>query len=157
MIRSLEELERVRGECQTMVTYRALASAGAAAVPVPGVDFAADMSLMLELIPAINRRFGLTRDQIDELDPQTREKIAVIITSLGSNLIGSYITKELIIQMLKRAGISLGAATVAKYIPFIGTAFSSSVSFGVMKYLGNSHVDDCYNVIKRLFLLENNH
>lgn len=39
---------------------------------------------------------------------------------------------------------------MAKYIPFVGSAASATVSFGAMKWMGNSHVTDCYEVIKRL-------
>jgi len=150
MIEDLKELDRVRDECRSMVTKRSLASAAAAAVPVPGVDLAADLGLMMELIPAINRRFGLSAEQIDQLDPQTKSRLAVVISSVGSNLIGNYVTKEVVVQLLKRAGISLGTASVAKYVPFVGTAVASSLSFGVMKWLGNSHIDDCHAVVRRL-------
>lgn len=150
MIENKKDLDRVRQKCRRMVTKRSLASAAAAAVPLPGVDLAADLGLMMELIPTINRRFGLSPEQIDELDAQTKSKLAVIITSVGSDLVGTYVTKEVVIQLLKRAGISLGTASAAKYVPLVGTAVASSLSFGVMKWLGNSHIDDCYDIVERL-------
>jgi hypothetical protein len=56
-----------------MVTSRAGLSAGAAMVPIPGADIGADVTLLLEMIPAINRKFGLTPEQIDQLDPQIKK------------------------------------------------------------------------------------
>jgi uncharacterized protein (DUF697 family) len=144
------ELDQIRDDCKTMVTRRATASAAAAVVPVPGVDVAADVAIMLELLPAINRKFGLSPDQIDQLDPAIKAKILVIITSIGSQLVGKVITKELITKLLKKVGIRVTIKQVSKYIPIIGQTLSASISFGAMKYLGNSHIDECYLVCKRV-------
>lgn len=146
---NLSELDRIKAECKSMVTKRASASGLAAAVPVPGVDITADIGIMLELLPAINRKFGLSHDQIDQLDSETKKVLLVLITSAGSELVGKVITKQVIAKLLKKIGSKIAVKQVAKYVPFIGTAVSAGISFGAMKYLGNSHIDDCYNVAKR--------
>jgi hypothetical protein len=56
---TITDLNRIREECKSMVTKRATASAAAAELPVSGADVAADVAIMLELLPAINRKFGL--------------------------------------------------------------------------------------------------
>ena len=94
------ELERIKEECKSMVNKRATASAAAAVVPVPGMDIGADVTIMMELLPAIiYRKFGLSPEQIDQLDATSKAQILVIITSLGSKLVGSIITKEAITIM----------------------------------------------------------
>ena len=146
---SLKELERIRDECKSMVTTRAGLSAGAAIVPVPGADIGADVMLLLEMIPMINRKFGLAPEQIDHLDPQIKKLILVAATSIGSEMIGKLLTKEIILQVLKRLGIRVASKQVAKYIPILGQAVAATISFGAMKMVGNSHVDDCFEVAKR--------
>ena len=146
---SIEELDRIREECKSMVTKRAGISAGAAIVPVPAADIGVDVMLLLEMIPAINRKFGLDAGQIDELDPQTKKMVLVLVTSIGSELIGKVITKEIVIQILKKLGIRIASKQVSKYIPVLGQAVAASISFGAMKMLGNSHVDDCHEVARR--------
>ena len=143
---SKTDLDKVRDECKSMVTTRAGLSGAAAVVPVPGADIGTDVAILLEMIPMINRRFGLTPEQIDDLDPQTKKLILIAITSIGSEMIGKVITKQLIMQVLKRIGISVATKSVAKWVPIIGQAIAASVSFGAMKLVGNSHVDDCYQV-----------
>lgn len=147
--RTLNELNELRDQCKSMVTMRAGLSAGAAVVPIPGTDIGADVALLIEMIPAINRKFGLTPEQIDDLDPQVKKVILVAITSIGSELIGKMVTKQLIMQVLKRVGIRVATKSVAKFIPILGQALAASISFGAMKMVGNSHVDDCYEVAKR--------
>jgi uncharacterized protein (DUF697 family) len=147
--KTLEDLNRIREECRSMVTKRASASALAAAIPVPGADIGADVAIMLELLPAINRKFGLTPEQIEQLDEETKKIILVLITSIGSELVGKTITKQLITKLLKKAGARIATKQVTKYIPFIGQAVSAGISFAAMKYLGNSHIEECYEVAKR--------
>ena len=147
--RTIEELNAIRDECKSMVTTRATLSAGAAVVPIPGADIGADVTLLIEMIPAINRKFGLTPEQIDHLDPQIKKIILIAITSIGSEMVGKMVTKQLIMQVLKRVGIRVATKSVAKYIPVFGQVLAASISFGAMKLVGNSHVDDCYEVAKK--------
>jgi len=147
---SVDELRRIRDECKSMVTKRASVSGAAAAIPLPGVDIGSDVALLLEMIPAISRRFGLSQEQIETQDPQIKGLILVAITSVGSEMVGKTITKQLIIQLLKQVGVRLTAKQAAKSLPIIGSVISAAISFTAMKYLGNNHVDDCYFVAKRV-------
>jgi hypothetical protein len=62
---TVDELDRVRKACRAMVRRRAATSGGLTLVPLPGIDVAGDVALLMELIPAINRKFGLTPEQIE--------------------------------------------------------------------------------------------
>lgn len=146
---SLDELERIRRECRSMVTSRAGLSAGASVLPLPGADIGADVALLLEMIPAINRKFGLTPEQIDQLDPHVRTVILVTVTSIGSELIGKLITKKLVLLAMKKLGGRLAGKSVARFVPFVGQAIAASISFGAMRMLGNAHIDDCYAVARQ--------
>jgi uncharacterized protein (DUF697 family) len=148
--KTISELDSIKEECKSMVNKRASASAAAAVVPVPGVDVGADVAIMMELLPAINRKFGLSPEQIDQLDSAIKGQILVIISSLGSKLVGKLITKETVVLLLKKVGTRIAVKSVTKFIPFVGQAVSAGISFGAMKYLGNSHIDECYEVCKRL-------
>ena len=51
-------------------------------------------------------------------------------------------------------GTRVTAKQVAKYVPIVGQAVSAGISFGAIKYLGNSHINECYEVCKRSIELE---
>ena len=146
LAKNLEELYEIKEECQSMVTGRSALSAGAAVIPLPGVDIGADVAIMMELLPAINRKFGLAPDQIDGLDARTKEKLLVIITSIGSELVGKVISKQVVTMLLKKSATKVATKSVAKFIPIIGQIASASISFGAMKYLGNQHIEDCFQI-----------
>jgi hypothetical protein len=153
--KTMEELERIRQECLAMVNKRAATSAAGAVVPVLGADIGVDISIMLELLPAINRKFGLTPEQIDDLDTTIKGQVLVIITSLGSKLVGKVITKTTVALLLKTVGKRVAVKQVTKFIPFVGQAVAAGISFGAMKHLGNSHINECYEVCKQLIYDQN--
>ncbi|MCZ1264306.1 MULTISPECIES: hypothetical protein [Paenibacillus] len=147
---TLEQLEQVRKECRTMVKKRATASAGTTLVPLPGTDVLADVGMLMQLLPAINNKFGLSQKQLDGLDPETKSMIYGFVMSIGSKVIGRMVTKELVVVVLKRVGVRVATKSVAKFVPFAGQGLAAALSFTAMRYVGNKHVEDCYEVVKRM-------
>ena len=150
MISSVAELDRVRAECRKLVTKRSLIAAGAAIVPIPGADIVADISLLTTMLPEISKRFELDHEQVNKLEPHVAQKVFVIASSMGNNLIGRTVTKRLVTALLRRVGKRVATASVAKYVPFLGSGIAAAVSFGAMKMVGKSHIDDCYRTAKAL-------
>jgi hypothetical protein len=148
MPRSVAELDRVRAACKSMVRRRAATSGGMSLVPLPGIDIAGDVALLLELIPAINRKFGLTPEQIEELDSHRQVLIYAMLKKVGSDLAGRAITKKLVLLALKKVSTRLATKQVLKYIPFAGQAAAAALSVTAMLYLGNSHIDACYQIAR---------
>ncbi|WP_413374178.1 hypothetical protein [Paenibacillus taichungensis] len=147
---TLEQLEQIRKECRTMVKKRATASAGTTLVPLPGTDVLADVGMLMQLLPAINNKFGLSQKQLDGMDPETKSMIYGFVMSIGSKVIGRMVTKELVVQVLKRVGVRVATKSVAKFVPFAGQGLAAALSFTAMRYVGNKHVEDCYEVVKRM-------
>jgi uncharacterized protein (DUF697 family) len=141
--KSMKEIEDAKVECERMLSKRALASAAAGLSPIIGPDVAADMALLLDLLPRINRRFGFAPEQIESLDEKTKIVVYQLIKATGKAIVGKYVTKQLILTLLKRIGIRVTAKQVSKFIPFIGPAISSAISFAGMKYMGKTHIKEC--------------
>lgn len=154
MIESREELEAIRKTCHSMVTRSSSLSAGTAIIPIPGVDIGSDVAILLRLIPKINDKFGLTPEQIEDLDTESKVMVMTAISNVGSKMAGKYITKKLVISLLQKMGVKVAATGVAKYVPFVGSAVAGGISFTAMKYMGNSHIEDCYKIA--LAALESN-
>ena len=66
------ELAAAVRRARKLLHRRAVVAAAASVVPVPGLDWAVDAALLSRLIPQINAEFGLTAEQIDQLDPKKR-------------------------------------------------------------------------------------
>ena len=146
--KSFTELEKIRASCKAMVRRRAATSGGMALIPIPGMDIAGDVGLLLQLIPAINEKFGLTPEQIEELDPRHKVLIYAMLKKVGSDLAGRAITRQLAVAALKKVSVRLATKQVLKYIPFAGQAAAVALSVTAMLYLGNAHIDACYEIAR---------
>jgi uncharacterized protein (DUF697 family) len=150
MIRTVSELDAIRTECRHMVTKRAAISAGVSVVPVPGADLVADVGLLTKLLPAISEKFGLREDQVQKMDSTRAQQVLAIAGTLGNNVIGRAVTKRVVIAVLRRMGVRVATASVARYVPILGSAVAATISFGAMKLAGNAHIEDCYATAKTL-------
>lgn len=133
-----------------MVMSRALASAGVVVVPIPLADIAADVGILATMLPAISARFELDHDSVEKLDPHLAQRVLVLASGMGNNLIGRTITKKLVAGMIRRMGARIATASVARYVPLLGSAVAATISFGAMKLAGDAHVEDCYRTAAAL-------
>ena len=144
-----EELERVKTECMKLVNKRAVLSGVAAAVPLPGVDISADITIMVELLTEINKRFGLSEEQISQLDFERKKVLLVIISSVGNELAGKTISATVVRSVLKKVSNKIAARQVSRLVPLAGQALSAGISFAAMRYLGRQHVEQCDQIALR--------
>ena len=131
---------------------RAVVAAAASAVPVPGLDWAVDAAMLSKLIPEINREFGLTPRQLDQLDPKKRDQVQKAVTLVGSVLIGKLISRDLILKAASKIGMRLTTKQLAKYVPFAGQIVAATVGYAAIRYLGEEHMKDCIRVARQAHL-----
>jgi uncharacterized protein (DUF697 family) len=149
------DIAAITAACRAIVTRNALVAAGAAVVPLPGLDIATDTALLLRLIPQINARFGLTPAQIERLSVNNQLIVYKAITAVGGAMIGKLITHELIIHALKIVGVRLTVKQATKYVPLAGQAISAALSFSALRYVCNQHIRQCAQVAGTLMLEQN--
>ena len=128
---------------------RALMAAVASAVPVPGLDWAVDAALLSRLIPQINKEFGLAPEQIDQLDPTKREQVQKAVAMVGTVLVGSFISRDLVIKATTKIGTRMASKQLAKYIPLAGQLVAASVGYAAIRYFGEEHMKDCIRVAQQ--------
>ena len=146
----IEDLRRIRKECRRIASKRALLSAAGAVVPIPVTNIATDIVLLKQAIPLISGKFGLSREQIDAYDPDIAVVIYDVAKKLGPPLIGQYVTKRLIMGVLKKFGVRMTTQQIAGFVPLVGQAISVGISFTAMKLILNAHINSCYAVAKGL-------
>ena len=128
---------------------RALVAAAASAVPVPGLDWAVDAALLSRLLPQINAEFGLSPQQLDQLDPAKREQVQKAVGLVGSVLIGKLITRELVLRAAQTVGLRMTTKQAAKYVPIAGQAVAATIGYATLRYLGEQHLQDCVRVVQQ--------
>lgn len=97
-------LQAVAARCRKRVSQRALLAVGVAMVPMPGLDWAVDVGLLMRLLPQISAEFGLSQAQVEQLAPDRRVVVYKAISAAGGALAGRLVTRELVLKMVKMVG-----------------------------------------------------
>jgi uncharacterized protein (DUF697 family) len=146
------QIEAVAKECRKMVSRRALLAAGVAVVPIPGVDWATNVGVLLKVLPDINRKFGLSAEQVERLAPDRRLVVFKAITAGGSLLVGRIVTRELVMAVLRMVGVRLSAQQAVKYVPIAGQGLSAVLTYGALRYVCEQHIKQCMAICEQLRL-----
>jgi hypothetical protein len=148
MPRNAEEIEAAKRRARKRLTRTAAMASAASIIPLPGIDIAVDAAALIRLIPEINREFGLTPEQIEQLSPNKQLIVYKAIVAVGGAMIGKLITREIVIEALKAVGVRLTVKQAAKYVPLAGQALSVAIGFAAMQYVGRQHIRDCARVVE---------
>ena len=140
------ELEAIRAECQQLVRRASWVSAGGAVIPVPLLDIAIDVGVLMKIIPEINQRFQLMPENIAEMSEASRTKVWLRRAERGSELIGMVVTRQLIRKSIETAGVRVLTKQVTKFVPIAGQIVAATLGYWVMRKLAYRHIDDCFEV-----------
>lgn len=135
-----------------LLARKALIAAAASAVPIPGVDWAADAALLSRLVPQISAEFGLSVVQVEQLAPHKRERIQKAATAVGALLVGRLVTRDLLLRLARHAGMRLTAKQATKYVPLAGQIVSAALGYAALRALGEQHIKDCVKVARAVDL-----
>jgi uncharacterized protein (DUF697 family) len=155
VVTSAKEVAHVREKCRSLVRRRAAIAAGVGAVPIPGVEVMSDVSLFALMVEDINKSFGLTEAQIGRMQPKFRTMAYSAAASAGGALVGKLITKEVVLALLKRAGMKMAARSASKIVPIAGQIASAAIGFAVFRQMGYQHVEACAKVAQELLNAKN--
>lgn len=144
-----EALETARARARAEVNRRAVLSAGATLLPVPGIDIAVDVSALVGMFNAVNRAFLLSPDQIDLLRSEERIAVFKAIGSVRAVFAGQYVTNAAVLMLVKQFGAKWAAGKTARWIPIVGQGAAAALSFAAFKWLGEEHIRECEAVRKK--------
>lgn len=147
---TVESLDDIARRCRKLVNQRALLAAGVAVVPVPGLDWLADVSVLMKMIPEINHAFGLSQEQVEQLSPDRRLVVYKALSAVGSLLAGRIVTRVLVMQALRLVGVRLTTQQLAKFVPIAGQALSAALTFGALRYVCEQHIRQCLAVRRQI-------
>lgn len=147
-----EGIEAAARRCRRMVTQRALVAAGVAVVPLPGIDWLTDIGVLVNLLPEINKAFGLSPQQVEQLAPHRRVVVYKVLSAAGGLVVGRVVTRELVLALLRRVGVRLTTQQVVKYVPVAGQAVSAALTFSALRYVAEQHIRQCMDIARQLQL-----
>lgn len=148
------EIEFVRRRCRKLVLRRAAVSAGAAALPLPGLDTLVDLGLFANLASEINTEFGFSPEQIGRLRPVISRSLYESIAALSLAKLAQSLAGAALTHVANRTAAPLLAKQSAKLVPVAGQLVSAALGFTVFRSIGYQHVESCALVAQELMRLE---
>ncbi|XP_037550650.1 interferon-inducible GTPase 5-like [Nematolebias whitei] len=153
---NLEVINKKKKSLQSQIKYYASSSAAGAAVPVPGLSIAVDLTLIVSAITTFVVGLRLDVKSLRKLAHSTGVPVADLIEVITSSLAAVEITPALVMKCLGQLGsvVALMAGEeVSRFIPIIGIPLAMGLSFaGTYKSL--NHIldmlaEDAQRVFKR--------
>lgn len=139
-----EFLEGKKKLCEQRVTWSAAVSAASGTVPIPGVNFAIDLPVLLSLFRYIRETYGLTDKAL------AAKELAVPALAPLANSVVRYASTEGIALLLKEMGGLVVAEQVAKFVPLVGMVIAASLGFVITRKAGSFYLGDCHRLAEAL-------
>ena len=140
------ELSKVRRRCRSLVTRRAAISGTLVVLPVPGIDVAIDVYLLVEVLKRINKEFHLAPEDIALLEENHRIVVYEGVKGMGQTLIGKMITADLVTKIAGKMLSQQAGIKFLKYLPLVGQAAAGTISFVIFKWICEQHIRQCYQL-----------
>ncbi|XP_042356351.1 interferon-inducible GTPase 5-like [Plectropomus leopardus] len=153
---NLDFINKKKKAFDSDIKYIATSSAAVAAVPVPGLSAAVDLSLLVYVVTQYVKGFGLDKPSLRRLADGTGVPLDDLIAIIVSPLAVVKITPELVLRLLAQVG---GAATLlaaeegSRFIPILGIpaamALSFTFTYRVLKTFLDKLAEDAQRVFER--------
>ena len=119
----VQDLDKVKDDCQSVLKKYALMGAANGINPIPGVDVGIDAGICLKLMMDIRSRFGLDSSMEAKL-----RKYEILLPLVKK--VFDYATKEGVVILLKSVGKKYLGKNAAKYVPLIGQGIAAAAGYG---------------------------
>ncbi|MEF8759172.1 MAG: GTPase [Candidatus Accumulibacter sp. UW25] len=140
-------LQEKKVACEKYVSYAAGAAAANGINPVPGVDVAVDISIIMKLFKEIRDDYGLSDNFLTSL----KKSSIPVVGRLANNVI-QYAAKEGILMLLKSFAGRQAVKSFAKYIPYIGQLIAAGLGYAITSNVGNSYLSDCHELAEEILI-----
>jgi GTP-binding protein EngB required for normal cell division/uncharacterized protein (DUF697 family) len=140
-------LARKRAACERYVTLAAAAAAANGVNPLPGVDVAVDLTVLLKLFAEIRDAYGLETDtgRFGKVLPMLAPQLARLV---------QVASKEGALALLRRFASHSAAKVASKYVPVVGPVVAATLGFVVTKKAGDFYLDECHALAAQVLAIE---
>jgi predicted GTPase len=143
-----ETLEAKQQAAAKIVSYYAIAAAANGINPIPGIDIAVDVGILITMSKSIVSCYGLMEDQV-EWAAAGRANIVAMGRKLATQF-SEYFIRDAMLKILGRLAAQEGAKTIAKWIPIIGQLIAAGIGYKIAIGFGNRLVDECHEAAMKL-------
>ncbi|XP_070621106.1 interferon-inducible GTPase 5-like [Erythrolamprus reginae] len=149
---SLDILQKKKVALQKEIWKVATVSAGAAAVPIPGVGITCDVTILITHLSKYRRSFGLDEESLARLAMKANKPVEEIKGAIKSPL-AAEISRDLVLKLLTKAagGALMFTKNFVSVIPIFGSVAAGGISFATTYYMLKSCLDEVANDAQQVF------
>ncbi|XP_074837170.1 interferon-inducible GTPase 5-like [Carettochelys insculpta] len=153
---SLSVLQRKKEAMQRQLWKLATISCGVAAIPIPGLSVACDVTILVKTLSQYRQTFGLDDESLCKLAEKVGKPVEDIKAAIQSPL-AKELSRDVVLKLLTKAGG--GALMFTEYlistVPVFGSMAAGAISFGTTYYMLHSFLEelarDAHNVLIKAF------
>ncbi len=146
--RSTKFLEERRVTCRDRVAIAARLAIANGLNPVPGLDVAADIGILLKLFADVRTTYGL-----DDAEVATMSRATPALAA-GLEDITLLATKAGLARLIEKCGSRASGRALLKWTPFLGQIVAASAGFAMMSSAGNEFVKECHSLASTILETE---
>ncbi|XP_051960621.1 interferon-inducible GTPase 5-like [Xyrauchen texanus] len=152
-----EITERKKKYLEKNISRIALLSAGAAAVPVPGLSVAADVALLVNEIQKYKTVFGLDDESLERISERSGKSIEIIKSVMKSGVrVG--MDKDIILNLLCKSFVLLVKNTVqfqfiVHYKHNLGNVAAAGLSYVTVSYMLKKVLNDAAEDVRNVLMI----
>jgi uncharacterized protein (DUF697 family) len=142
---SLQFLQEKRKACEEYVAVASGAAAANGLNPIPGVNVAVDVSIIVGLFKGIRDGYGLSDSELVSL---AESKAPVVAQT--ANYVARFATSEGVKIILKNYAVAEVAKTILEWIPFVGQVIAAGIGYVIVSNAGKEYHDKCYSLAEQI-------
>ncbi|KAF7655985.1 hypothetical protein LDENG_00047590 [Lucifuga dentata] len=153
---NLEIIKKKKEAFGAKIKWYAAGSACVASVPVPGLSFVVDISLLVKTIKEYQIGFGLDSSSLQKLAESAHVPLSDLKAVMKSPLGATQITNDVLINALRLSTFQTALFTaeeVSHFIPLLGIplgmAFSFTSTYNALDMFLNMLAEDAQNVFRK--------
>lgn len=145
-----DALKKKRAVATERIPLYAGLSAANGLNPVPGLDVAADIAVLLKFGQEVAHIYGLTRNQFEFIKRLLGPKVVPSILTKIAGFTAKYLAKEGIVILLKQIATRATVKSLSKYLPAIGPLIAAGIGWQATFSLCEQLVDEAHNLAKEI-------
>ncbi len=144
---ALEEKKRVAEE---VVKLHAALAAANGFNPIPGVDIAADIAILMEMGKKISHIYGFEKDQLDFIKALLDPKAWAVLTGKVAQFTLRYIAADGIAMLIRQLAKRATVKQASKWIPFVGFLIAAGIAWKTTYAFGEQLLDDAHQLAEEI-------
>ena len=118
--------------------------------PIPGLDVAADVALLVKMGVAVAGIYGLTSKQFEYIKRLLGPKAIPSLLAKIAQFAAKYLAKEGVILLLRQIATRMAAKEASKWVPFVGPLIAAGIGWKATFMLGEQMVDEAESLAKEI-------